>query len=169
MCCRNPDYLRYSLQAAKKEGYTLGVKLVRGAYHPHESKTHHTPLSISPDELPPVWPVKSDTDDCYNLSAGILLDAIAEDIARPPSSNTSSPWKSWLHPSASAKPVESIPTVGVLFGTHNWKSSKLILNGLVSRGLAQVDGATSEGEPVLRIGDEVTERVTLAQLYGEYP
>ncbi|KAI0089884.1 FAD-linked oxidoreductase-like protein [Irpex rosettiformis] len=165
---RTPEYLRYSLQTAKQEGYVLGVKLVRGAYHPHESQTHHTPLSISPDELPPVWPVKSDTDDCYNLSARILLDAIAEDISRVPVKSSSGSWKSWLlsKPATPGQPVESVPTVGVLFGTHNWKSSKLILDGLVSRGMAQIDGQTAEGESVLKIGDEVTERVTLAQLYG---
>lgn len=147
------------------------MKLVRGAYHPHESQAHRTPLSISKEELPPVWPVKPDTDACYNLSANILLDAIAEDVARTASRSSSpSSWKSWLGytPSTPAQPIESVPTVGALFGTHNWKSAKVILDGLVARDLAQVDGKTVEGEAVVKIDDEVTERVTLAQLYGTF-
>ncbi len=44
----------------------------------------------------------------------------------------------------------------------------MILDGLVARDLAQVDGKTAEGESVVKIDDEVTERVTLAQLYGMF-
>ncbi|KAI0344244.1 FAD-linked oxidoreductase [Trametopsis cervina] len=157
---RNPEYLAHSLRAAKEGGYALGVKLVRGAYHPHEIQAHTAKLSISPDSLPPVWPVKSDTDDCYNACAEVLLDAIADDIAHPPASSFFGRWF------GSSRHTESTPTVGVLFGTHNWKSCKLILDGLVKRGLAQVEGVTLDGEPTVRIADEVTERLTLGQLYG---
>ena len=60
------------------------------------------------------------------------------------------------------------PTIGILFGTHNWTSCKLILDELAKHGLASPDGKTSEGEVIVRIGDAVTERITLAQLYGEW-
>ncbi|KAI0706218.1 FAD-linked oxidoreductase-like protein [Cytidiella melzeri] len=161
---RNTEHLKQSLRAAKKGGYALGVKLVRGAYHPQESQAHSSTLSISPENLPPVWPVKAETDDCYNACAQLLLDAIADDIAH---TSTTSSWKNLIGMrSASAQSTESVPKVGVLFGTHNWESSKLILDGLVSRGIAQVEGKTADGEPLLKINDEVTERLTMAQLYG---
>lgn len=35
---RNPAHLQASLDNAQKEGYILGVKLVRGAYHEQERK-----------------------------------------------------------------------------------------------------------------------------------
>lgn len=57
-----------------------------------------------------------------------------------------------------------IPKVGVLFGTHNWGSCQVILDELVNVGLAVRD---QEGaSEVVSIGNDVAERVTLAQLYG---
>ena len=157
-------HLAHCLQIAKANGFALGVKLVRGAYHPHEIAAHaaaaanpnattalssspaaHS-LSISPDALPPVWHTKPETDACYNACVGVLLDAVAADVAAPSRSR--------------------LPIVGVLFGTHNWDSARLILDRLVSKKLATAEGATEDSEPVVRIGSEVTERVTLAQLYG---
>ncbi|GBE78609.1 FAD-linked oxidoreductase [Sparassis crispa] len=138
---RTPEFLAQSFEAARKEGYSLGVKLVRGAYHPQEIAAHASPtsLSISPDPLPPVWPVKSDTDNCYNTCAAVLVKEIAKDVARG----------------------EVVPRVGVLFGSHNAQSCDRILSQLAKSGLATV-GA----DGILDLPDEVTERITLAQLYG---
>ncbi|KAJ7700296.1 FAD-linked oxidoreductase-like protein [Mycena metata] len=141
---RTPAHLVHALRDAKKHKYALGVKLVRGAYHTHETAAHKsralgkTTLSISPDALPPVWEVKADTDASYNACAGLLLDAVAEDVAR-------------------GQPQ----TLGVLFGTHNWASCKKILAGLKERGLAVV---MPDGK--LRLTERVGERVTFGQLYG---
>ena len=150
---RTESHLVQSLHLARANGFSLGVKLVRGAYHPHEIAAHSSAaapgahsLSISPDALPPVWHTKPETDACYNACVGVLLDAVAADVAAPSRSR--------------------LPTVGVLFGTHNWDSARLILDRLVSKKLATAEGATEDSEPVVRIGSEVTERVTLAQLYG---
>lgn len=55
-----------------------------------------------------------------------------------------------------------------MFGTHNWNSCKLVLDRLLERGLARQEGMTENGEAVLRIGDAVTERLALAQLYGAF-
>ncbi len=56
-------------------------------------------------------------------------------------------------------------TMGILFGTHNWTSCELILKELVVTGLAKrVEG---EEEEVMSLGDEVTERLTIGQLFGE--
>lgn len=54
------------------------------------------------------------------------------------------------------------PTVGVLFGTHNWASCGLILDELVDSGLAH----KGEKDQVV-LGDDVTERLTIGQLYGQ--
>lgn len=153
---RTPEYLAQSIAAARKEGYAVGVKLVRGAYHPHELVAHpstsatadaslaspamSTSLSISPDPVPPVWTAKADTDARYNAGVRALIAAVREDVARG-----------------------GQPALGVLFGTHNWESAGLIVDELVRQGLAvQVGG----GGGVVAVGDEVAERVTLGQLYG---
>lgn len=63
------------------------------------------------------------------------------------------------------------PRVGVLFGTHNWTSSALILDEIVKRQLGNVitnagAGAAEEEERVVNIPDAVAERVAVGQLYG---
>lgn len=158
--------MAHSIRVAKEGGYSFGVKLVRGAYHPHETEAHATRVSISPDTLPPVWPTKRETDECYDACAQVLLDAIAEDIGRSSRRSSAGLFTSWFGSSSRSKSGASIPSIGVLFGTHNWKSCKLILDGLVARGLAKLEGTTVDGEAVVAIGDDVTERLTLAQLYG---
>jgi len=54
-----------------------------------------------------------------------------------------------------------LPSVGVLFGTHNWDSCRLVLDELVKSDLA-----TKGEEDLVVLGDEVTERLTIGQLYG---
>ncbi|KAH9850565.1 FAD-linked oxidoreductase [Lenzites betulinus] len=153
---RTPEYLAQSIAAARKEGYSLGVKLVRGAYHPHELVAHpattatadaslaspstSTSLSISPDPVPPVWTAKADTDARYNACVRTLVEAVREDVVGGTAGR---------------------PAIGLLFGTHNWESAGLILDELVRQGLAE-----SVGGGVVSVRDEVAERVTLGQLYG---
>ncbi|KAJ7139227.1 FAD-linked oxidoreductase-like protein [Mycena epipterygia] len=140
---RTPAHLAHALRDAQKYRFALGVKLVRGAYHTHETAAHggHTALSISPDAVSPVWENKADTDATYDACAGMLLDAVAADAAR----------------AGGGRPQG----VGVLFGTHNWASCGKILAGLAARGLAE---PTADGR--LRVAERVGERVTFGQLYG---
>ncbi|KAF5385604.1 hypothetical protein D9757_006782 [Collybiopsis confluens] len=169
---RTPLHLTQSYLDAKEHDYALGVKLVRGAYHPHEVAAHEVAhqsqqgahfksLSISPESLPPVWQTKNETDKCYNECAKMLVGWVSDDIV------ASTP-KARKAPSGNQH-------VGVLFGTHNWTSVKLILNELVERGLARPTAMTTSletttegegGDAVLRIDNDVTERVTLGQLFG---
>lgn len=146
---RTPAYLAQSIKDAKLGHFSLGVKLVRGAYHSHELVAHPTPqstiggpttksLSISPDALPPVWTSKLETDACYNQCAVMLLNSIRDDII-----------------------TGSVPSIGVLFGTHNRASCDLILNTIGELGLGE---RNSKGQ--LLVGDALTERLTLGQLYG---
>ncbi|KAI0638877.1 FAD-linked oxidoreductase-like protein [Trametes polyzona] len=155
---RTPEHLALSIAAARKGGYALGVKLVRGAYHPHELVAHSstsatadaslaspntsTSLSISPEPVPPVWTSKADTDARYNACVRALVAEVKEDVRQ-------------------AGPGLRPPSIGVLFGTHNWESAGLIVEELVRQGLA----VREEGGAV-RVGDEVAERVTVGQLYG---
>ncbi len=80
-------------------------------------------------------------DKCYNECAKMLIRELKEDLGR------------------------KAQMIGILFGTHNWMSCELILKELVTMGLAKhVEG---EGEEVMSLGDEVTERLTIGQLFGE--
>ena len=164
-----PAHLTHSLALARAEGYALGIKLVRGAYHPLElaahqlarsitsstsptesSSSHHLHLSISPDLEPPLQSSKKATDQCYDACAALLVDAISSDIQRSGRSGA--------------------PGVGVMFGTHNWTSSEFILQEIVKKGLGTTKRAggdeVPDSEEVVRIPLEVGERITFSQLYG---
>lgn len=106
-----------------------------------------------------MWYTKDETDACYNKCVDMLLDAMAADVAQPTR-------KSWF--GFTKSDVPKIPAVGILFGTHNWGSCRLILDRLVEKGLARTEGTTPDGESVIRVGSDVTERVTMGQLYGEF-
>lgn len=58
--CSTPATLARHLEISRREGYTLGVKLVRGAY-----------LKTEPRHL--IWPTKEDTDKCYDGVVEALL------------------------------------------------------------------------------------------------
>ncbi|PIL30759.1 hypothetical protein GSI_06927 [Ganoderma sinense ZZ0214-1] len=153
---RTPEYLAQSISMARAEGYALGVKLVRGAYHPHEIEIHKAAassraeatspsgshdLSISPDNMPPVWLFKDETDSCYDSSVRQLVSLIRQDVEQ------------------CAKGAPG-PAIGAMFGTHNWKSADLVIDELVKQGLATQDFN------VVNIGEAAMERVAVAQLYG---
>lgn len=162
---RTPAHLAHSLVQARERGYALGVKLVRGAYHPRElaahqlarsatsparsySPKHSHSFSISPDPEPPVQPSKDATDQCYHDCVTLLVDEISRDIHRSGRS--------------------SAPAIGVFFGTHNWTSCEFVLEELVKKGLGVVErvGIDEVQEGVVRIPPEVGERVAFGQLYG---
>lgn len=183
MTIRQPKYLAQSIADAKAGNYALGIKLVRGAYHPHETSAHtlrnsgdgakkNKSLAISSEPEPPVWSNKADTDAAYNGSVEVIMNEIENDVKQglAPAQSPSSSWLSWfgLKKETSITNQPSPPRIGVLFGSHNWDSQKLILSELVKRGLATVDGALENGDPIVRIGDEVIRRVSVAQLYGLY-
>ena len=203
-----------ALADARANNYALGVKLVRGAYHPHEIAAHRvaaahdkaagaitTPrsLSISPDVEPPVWMEKSETDEAYNACLKVLIKAVKEDVKRCEKAvghpfvlkNTEVIKGSWFglfsgstdtKVNERAAKVDKIPkttttvlapSIGVLFGTHNWNSCGLILKNLVDNGLAVADDGqdvksveVGELAGVIKISDEAVERIAIGQLYG---
>jgi proline dehydrogenase len=136
-----PARLRNAYAHAASNGYILGAKLVRGAYHPQEIE-RHTQHSAHKDSPPPVWSEKHETDQCYNECAELLLDNISR-----PTAGSSAP--------ASA-------TSGAFFGTHNKESCDLIFDGLVKRGLATLD----QSRGTLKIPEATAAQVQLGQLFG---
>lgn len=64
---------------------------------------------------------------------------------------------------ADIKSRNKSPSVGVLFGTHNWQSCEIVMDCLVKEGLA-----TPDGDQIV-VGDAVAERVSFGQLLGETP
>ncbi|KAH6917734.1 proline dehydrogenase [Coprinopsis sp. MPI-PUGE-AT-0042] len=145
---RTPSQIAYHLQDAKRNHYALGVKLVRGAYHGYEIAAHEAvqkkgSLSISPDPLPPVWSEKRESDESYNGCVRRLIREVREDVQREEKEGRGQ-------------------GVAVLFGTHNRESCELIVDELVENGL----GEAVAGGTRVWVRPEVTERVTIAQLYG---
>ena len=200
---RTPAHLALALADARANNYAVGVKLVRGAYHPHEIAAHtavayddgHPSTSISPDVEPPVWMEKKETDEAYNGCLKVLIKAVKEDVERceKPLGNTvveklsDVTKKGWFGFFTSAgagntdinenerKPETTaalpLPSIGILFGTHNRTSCGLILKNLVDAGLA----VTSDGQEfkpeaaeVVKISDEAVERIAIGQLYGAF-
>ncbi|KIJ98279.1 hypothetical protein K443DRAFT_680913 [Laccaria amethystina LaAM-08-1] len=196
---RTPAHVKLALADARKHNYALGVKLVRGAYHPcevdafykkksngstlsgkqpipfeskstsFEIKTESKPkrfrsLSISPDLEPPVWTEKKETDDAYNECVRVLVKAVREDISRSQAGARGIEGKGWLKSlwPWDPKPSTKRANIGVLFGTHNWDSCRLVLDELVDAGLA----TRREGGRAASLEEEVVDRVAVAQLYG---
>lgn len=149
--CSTPEYIDQSFKLARKEGFSLGVKLVRGAYHPHELSAHESGITISPDALPPVHLTKTDTDSCYNACARVLVSQVRLDVDE-------SATRSGREGKGGGQ------RIGVLFGTHNWESCNFILEELARQGLASLE--TEQQRTVFAISDQVNERITFGQLYG---
>ncbi|KAF7971429.1 hypothetical protein HWV62_21190 [Athelia sp. TMB] len=156
---RTPAHLLHDLALARREGFALGVKLVRGAYHSYELAAFHAHAPPAPDSeagavpvvtkgrgktpsksiamdapYPPVWLAKTDSDACYDACARVLV----REVAATPAS----------------------PSLAVLFGTHNWESCDNVLREMVDSGLARVEGKR------IRIKEEAEGRVVFGQLYG---
>ena len=96
------EYLNKILKQSNKEGFKLGLKLVRGAYHQQEiDRAKQKNYSI------PVYLNKEDTDKDFNQSLIKCLD--------------------------------NIDRVSICAGTHNEKSSKLLIKLMKDKGLKNND------------------------------
>jgi hypothetical protein len=88
-----PATLAKHLEIARAEGYTLGVKLVRGAY-----------LKTEPRQV--IWAEKEDTDHCYDGVVEALLTRKYNSMLQAPTKDT---------------PTE-LPPLNVIIATHNRES-----------------------------------------------
>ncbi|KAJ9101213.1 hypothetical protein QFC21_003432 [Naganishia friedmannii] len=136
---RSDGHLAASLKHAKENNYTLGVKLVRGAYAEQERKKWITDgrAKFGAD---PIQPTKQATHAAFDGATKSLIAQLAKDIKTDP---------------------KKAPSVGVFFGTHNGDSCDLIADSLVENGLAQKN---EEGRLVTLPG--VRGRVSTGQLFG---
>ncbi|KII86316.1 hypothetical protein PLICRDRAFT_114749 [Plicaturopsis crispa FD-325 SS-3] len=167
---RTPLHLAHSLADAQANGYALGVKLVRGAYHPHEIAAHPSSSytahaqSISPDTLPPVWLTKAETDACYHACLRLLVWAVAEDVWRARGTTVN---QTYADTSIDSSKAVTGVGIGVLFGTHNWANCRHVLEEMVAAGLASKESGSGVADTtVVRIPNNVAERVCMGQLYG---
>ncbi|KAL5535007.1 PUT1_2 [Sanghuangporus sanghuang] len=170
---RAPEHLEQTLRDAEEGRYSLGVKLVRGAYHESETTSHrhsqsHTSSSssISPDPLPPVWATKVETDACFDECARILVRRLALDVAEESKQANSK--------GRGGGRVRYVPRLALIFGTHNPGSCELVLNALVDEGLAvrarptstSPTGEEKSKEGKIEIKPSALRRVCVGQLYG---
>ncbi|CEL10791.1 Putative Proline oxidase [Aspergillus calidoustus] len=91
--CSTPATLARHLEISRREGYTLGVKLVRGAY-----------LKTEPRHL--IWSKKEETDQCYDGVVEALLTRRYNSMLK----------------SASPEHATELPPVNVIIATHNRES-----------------------------------------------
>ncbi|CAE6459456.1 hypothetical protein BN14_07771 [Rhizoctonia solani AG-1 IB] len=142
---RTPLHLARAMDDAKKHGYSLGVKLVRGAYHGQEIAYHGKRIAASkPGEevepYPAVWLHKDETDRCFDKAAELLIRHTASSLA-------------------SRNPQQ--PKLGLLFGTHNKQSCQIVLDCMLSSGLAH-----KNEDGVAEVKSGVEDMVCFGQLYG---
>ncbi|KAJ5759416.1 hypothetical protein N7520_006572 [Penicillium odoratum] len=88
-----PATLARHLEISRSEGYTLGVKLVRGAY-----------MKTEPRHL--IWDKKEETDQCYDEVVEALLTRKYNSMLQHPSKDSSL----------------TLPPVNVIIATHNRES-----------------------------------------------
>jgi len=133
---RQPQFLMAMLKQAEDNGFSLGIKLVRGAYFVQERQRWK---DEGREGVDPIWPNKPATDTSYNNSINTILLTLTTQISSP-------------HPERA---------LAVVFGTHNPESVDLIIDGLNKFGLA-----TKAPSGRLKMRDDVMGRVFIAQLYG---
>lgn len=89
-----PATISRHLAIARQEGYTLGVKMVRGAY-----------MKTEPRHL--IWGTKAETDACY--------DGIVEDLLKQK-------YGKMLRPINSSKKSQRFPSANLIIATHSQES-----------------------------------------------
>ncbi|KAI5923948.1 FAD-linked oxidoreductase [Camillea tinctor] len=139
-----PATLASHLAIAAKEGFTLGVKLVRGAY-----------LGSDPRHI--IHDTKADTDACY--------DGITESLIKRR-------WNSVLQPPADAG-AAAFPQVSILLGSHNLESVRKAralrdsgASATKELGIAQLQGMADEVScELLCAGDRAAQDIPKAYKY----
>lgn len=128
------------IASADREGFSTGVKLVRGAYLAGEPAYHRAEGRTGP---PPTWSTKSETDECYDSLAGSLVDRLAEEI-KDGSGQSKKP-----------------PELALMIAGHNSTSIKKVLEKLRDQG-----GLAENRGKHLAMADELRGRLTFGQILG---
>lgn len=157
---RSPALLEALLEDGRRRGWSVGVKVVRGAYVDQE----HAAADLA-QILTPAWSSKAETDKCFDACAQMLLDDIAHDLS-------------------SGRPGAA----GAMFASHNRESVTMLLHLLQERGLAKslsdkkapqsivtpqsTEGSTvsvraaADQDPILVMSSAAAQRICFGQLYG---
>ena len=104
---RSEPFIDASIKRAELKGYSIGFKVVRGAYVDHERSRWSKLKGL---DLPPVWSTKDETDDCYNTVCQNLVKYIAS---------------------------SQEANLSILFASHNAQSSFKVLELLEEYNLAE--------------------------------
>lgn len=137
-----PSRLAACLAAADADGFSTGVKLVRGAYLTSEPIHHRTEGGSGPL---PTWSTKEETDRCYDDLAEQLVTRLAKEVK-------------------SAEHVVGHPEVALLIAGHNAKSVRMVLQRLRDEEeLAENRGSR------LAMADQLRGRLTFGQILGAWP
>lgn len=132
-----PSRLALAASHASANSYSLGVKLVRGAYNNSEDARAELTGVVSP-----IWGSKKETDACFDECAKRLGERIKEEVENEGTNATSG--------------------TGVLYATHNATSVRKVLEGLLENGLAK-EGKDRK----IVIDERLRGKVGFAQLMGK--
>ncbi|CAO1632394.1 unnamed protein product [Sympodiomycopsis kandeliae] len=158
---RSAPLLEAFLEDGRSRGWSVGVKVVRGAYVDQEHKAAKL-ASI----MTPAWSSKEETDKCFNTCAQLLLDDVARDLS-------------------AAKPGAP----GAMFASHNRESVTILMRLLKERGLAKPFDSSklsfkdqpvtpdalpepvtatevTSSDPVLMMDLPAAQRICFGQLFG---
>ncbi|GAA6039394.1 hypothetical protein JCM8097_002835 [Rhodosporidiobolus ruineniae] len=133
---RNSDLIMDQLERAQKYGYKLLIKQIRGAYHPYEVAKWTEGKRAGP---PPVWSTKPETDQSYYDGMELGCKAIRKHIDQP----------------------LSHADLGFIAATHNELSVDQAFELISKHSLGE-----KESDGSYRLSDEVSTRLSFAQLYG---
>ncbi|KAH9813064.1 FAD-linked oxidoreductase-like protein [Melampsora americana] len=138
-----PDRIQEAIEWADSNGFSIGIKLVRGAYLVAES--HHWPS----DQIP-VWSEKSQTDECFDRILSSLTHRLSNEIKQ---SNLTS------------KDRKLKTRIGLMIAGHNVESAIKVLKQLRDQeGLGS--NLMENGVHKLALNDALRGRMMFAQLYG---
>ncbi|PWN25541.1 FAD-linked oxidoreductase [Jaminaea rosea] len=136
---RSEPFLRAMLADAHARNYSLGVKVVRGAYVTAEHKAANVGGFTSP-----AWSTKLETDQCFDTCSRLLVDALAAQVQGTGAAE-----------------------VGAIFATHNRSSVSLIFDLLRDQGLAHPQPRADESShTTLVLRSSACNLVSFAQLAG---
>lgn len=128
-----PATVAQHLETARQEGYTLGVKLVRGAY-------------LKTEERGLIWTTKEETDACY--------DGIVEAVL-------TRRYNQMLQPAGERKSTTDLPPVNLIIATHNRDSvQKAHALRLEQRAHGQDHGVDLSYAQLQGMADEVSCELT---------
>lgn len=134
---RNSEHLETQLARSRASGYSLGLKLVRGAYHDAELEAWRSGGRVGPC---PVYEERDGTDASYHQGVTSILAAVQETIG-----------------------AKASPELLALFGTHNKDTVERVCQAAQARDMV---GSSSPTSTTLSFKEDVAKRVAFGQLYG---